>query len=130
MGEVELETDVQSLVADNKVNVDKVKSVKIKSIALSIIHTDSLPYTFDLLSTVSAKIGKTDASGLIEVAGKNPVPANQLTSLDLEVSDVDLVEYFTKTKIRFNLKGFTNDPITHPFNLKVKLEVQFKGEIL
>jgi len=130
LGEVELETDVQSLVADNKVNVDNLKSVKIKSITLSIADTDSLPYTFNLLSRVSAQIGKTDATALIEVAGKNPVPSDGLSTLDLEVSDVELLDYFKKTKIRFNLKGFTNEPINHPFALKIKMEVQFKGEIL
>ncbi|MFN8152856.1 MAG: hypothetical protein U0Y08_01050 [Bacteroidia bacterium] len=126
----EIETDIQGLVADNGVSIDNLNSIKVKSVTLTIIDSNSTPYTFDLVSKVESKIGRTTDGTLIKFAGKDPVPASALTSLGLDVNDIELLDYFGKTKIKFELNGHTNAAIDHAFQIKVEMTVGFEGEVI
>lgn len=130
LGTFEFETDIQSLVADNGVSIDNLDAVKIKGVTLTINDTNSSPYTFDLLARVNAEIGNLNNANLIEFAKKDPVPSGALNSIDLDVSDIDLLPYFKQTKFKFKLSGFTNGPIDHDFDVKVALKVQMEGEVI
>ncbi len=130
MGTVEIETDVQGLVSDNGVSVDNLNSVKVKGVNLTIIDPNSTPYTFDLTGKIKTEIGNLSGTSLIEFAKKDPVPGGGLNTLDLDVMDVELLGYFKQSKIKFKISGFTNAPVDHSFDLKVKLKVRFEGEVI
>lgn len=126
----EIETDIQSLMSANGLSIDNLSSVKVKSVTLSIIDNDSIPYTFDLVSKMETKIGQTTDGTLIKFAGKDPVPATQLTNLALDVNEIELLDYFKKSKLKFELAGHTNHPITHTFHIQVEMRVSFEGEVI
>lgn len=126
----EIETDIQSLMAANGLNIDNLNSVKVKSVTLSIIDQDSVPYTFDIVSKMETRIGQTTDGTLIKFAGKDPVPATQITNLSLDVNDLELIDYFKKTKLKFELAGHTNAPIDHVFQIQVEMTVGFEGEVI
>lgn len=130
LGEYEVSTNITNLLKDNGASLEHLKSVTVKSINLAIDDTSSTPYSFNLLGKISAKIGNTNSSTLNDFAKKDPVPATGLTSLDLDMFDTDLLGYFKNSNIKFNLSGFTNAPIDHAFKVKVKLRVQFEGDII
>jgi len=130
LGEYSVSTNITNLLKDNGASLEHLKSVKVKAINLAIDDTSGIPYTFNLLSKISAKIGNTNSSTLSDFAKKDPVPATGLTSLDLDMFDTDLLGYFKNANIKFNLSGFTNAPIDHAFKVKVKLRVQFEGDII
>lgn len=130
LGETEIETNIQSLADANNVILDKIKSAEIKAITLRISDTLPDPYTFNLISSLTASMGKDGTTALTTVASKNPVPEEGLNTLNLDVNQIELLDYFKSSKIRFNLKGFTKGPVTHPFQLKVKLQVRFEGEVI
>jgi len=130
MGTVEFETDVQGLVSDNGVSTDNLNSVKVKAIKLTINDNNATPYTFDLTTKINAEIGNLAGTSLIEFAKKDPVPTGGLTTLDLDVSDVELLSYFKQTKFKFKLSGFTTAPIDHAFDVKVAMTVKFEGEVI
>ena len=120
LGTVEVETDIQELVSDNGVNVDNLKSIKITGIKLTILDNDPSPYTFDILSKGT----------MIEFAKKDPVPTGGLTTLDLDINNVELLDYLKKTKFKFDINGATTDSIDHSFDVKVELKVKFEGELI
>ncbi|MBK9318931.1 MAG: hypothetical protein IPM91_09025 [Bacteroidetes bacterium] len=91
---------------------------------------NSTPYTFDLTSKINAEIGNLSGTSLIEFAKKDPVPTGGLSTIDLDVSDIELLSYFKQTKFKFKLSGFTTGPIDHAFDVKVKLTVKFEGEVI
>lgn len=126
----EIETDIQGIVSANGVSVDNLNSAKVKSVTLSIIDSDPTPYTFDLLSKVEAKIGRTTDGTLIKFAGKDPVPVSGSASLSLDVNDLELLDYFKKTKLKFELSGHTNAPIEHVVQIQVEMSVKFEGEVI
>lgn len=130
LGDVEIESDIQGLVADNGVGIDNLTSIKVKAVKLEIEDTDSVPYTFDLTTKIKSEISNVAGTSLIEFAGKDPVPTGGLSTLNLDVQDVELINYLKSTKFKFNLSGFTTAPITHAFNVKVTLTTTFKGEVL
>jgi hypothetical protein len=110
--------------------LEHLKSVTVKSINLAIDDSSATPYTFNLVSKINAKIGNTNSSSMIDFAKKDPVPSTGLTAIDLDMFDTDLLGYFRNSNIKFNLSGFTNAPIDHAFKVKVKLRVQFEGDII
>ncbi len=130
LGVTEIETDIQGLVSDNGVSIDNLNSVKVKAIAISIIDTTGTPYTFNLLNKVIAEINNVNNPTLIEFAKKDPVPGGGLTTLNLDVNNIELLPYFKLSKIKFNLSGFTNAPIDHAFDVKVAVTVKFEGEVI
>lgn len=130
LGTVEVETDVQELVSDNGVNVDNLKSIKITGIKLTIIDSDPSPYTFDILSKVNSRVGSTTGGSMIEFAKKDPVPTGGITTIDLDVNSVELLDYLKKTKFKFDINGTTTDSIDHSFDVKVELKVKFEGELI
>ncbi|MBP7167136.1 MAG: hypothetical protein KBB64_05725 [Bacteroidia bacterium] len=130
LGTVEVETDIQELVSDNGVNVDNLKSIKITGIKLTILDNDPSPYTFDILSKVNSRVGSTTGGTMIEFAKKDPVPTGGLTTLDLDINNVELLDYLKKTKFKFDINGATTDSIDHSFDVKVELKVKFEGELI
>jgi hypothetical protein len=130
LGTVEIESDIQELVADNGVNVDNLKSIKVTGIKLTVLDSDPSPYTFDILSKVNSKVGSTTGGTMVEFAKKDPVPSGGLTTIDLDVNDVELLDYLKKTKFKFELNGTTTDSIDHSFEVKVELKVKFEGELI
>lgn len=130
MGTVEIETDIQGLAADNGVSIDNLNSIKIKSVELTISDTNSTPYTFDLTNRIEAEIGNLSGTGLVTMAEKDPVPTGGLSTINLDVADIELLGYFKQTKLKFKLSGFTTGPIDHTFDVKVQLTVTFKGEVI
>ncbi len=130
MGTIEFETDVQGLVADNGVSIDNLNSVKIKAVKLTINDSNSPPYSFDLTSKINAEIGNLSGTSLIEFAKKDPVPTGGLNTIDLDVSDIELLSYFKQSKFKFKLSGFTTAPIDHAFEVKIGLTVKFEGEVI
>ncbi|MBK7887214.1 MAG: hypothetical protein IPJ86_07900 [Bacteroidetes bacterium] len=130
MGTIEFDTDIQGLVSDNGVSIDNLNSVKIKAVTLTMIDSNSTPYTFDLTNKINAEIGNLSGTGLIEFAKKDPVPTGGLNTIDLDVSDVELLSYFKQSKFKFKLSGFTTAPIDHVFEVKIGLTVKFEGEVI
>ncbi|MBL7923450.1 MAG: hypothetical protein JNL88_04545 [Bacteroidia bacterium] len=130
LGTMEIETDVQGLMSDNGVSVDNLNSVKVKAVNLSIEDSHATPYTFDLLGKIVTEISNTAGSSMKVFAKKDPVPTGGLSTIDLDVQDVELMDYFKLSKIKFNISGFTNGPIEHSFNVKVKMKVKFEGEVI
>lgn len=126
----EIATDIQEIASDNGVSVDKLKSVKLSEVIVTLIDINANPYTFDLLDRIETKIGKTTDSTLVMLAGKNPVPDGGVTEFKMDVNNVELLDYFKNTRLRFQLSGFTNDSIQHAFNLKVELKIAVKGEVI
>ncbi|HOS49548.1 MAG TPA: hypothetical protein PLG57_12965 [Bacteroidia bacterium] len=130
LGEYEVSTNITNLLKDNGASLEHLKSVTVKSINLAIDDSSATPYTFNLVSKINAKIGNTNSSSMIDFAKKDPVPSTGLTAIDLDMFDTDLLGYFRNSNIKFNLSGFTNAPIDHAFKVKVKLRVQFEGDII
>lgn len=130
LGVLEIESDIQGLVSGQGVGVDNLKSIKVTAVKLEIEDTDPNPYTFDLTTKIKSEISNVAGTSLIEFAGKDPVPTGGLTELNLDVQDVELINYIKQTKFKFNLSGFTTAPIDHSFNVKITMTAQFKGEIL
>lgn len=126
----EIETDIQEIAADNGVNTDNLKSVKVSEVIVTLIDNDPAPYTFDLIDRIESKIGKTTDGTLIKFAGKDPVPDGGSTEFKLDVNNIELVDYFKNTKLKFQLSGFTNDTINHSFTLKVEMKIKVEGELI
>ena len=130
LGTMEVETDIQSLMSENKMNIDNLNSVKVSAIKLTINDVNSTPYSFNLLSKIKAEIGSVNGTSMIQFAQKDPVPTGGLNSIDLDVAGTDLLPYFKLTKFKFNLSGFTNGPIDHAFEVKVLMKVKFEGQVI
>lgn len=130
LGVIEIESDIQGLVSGQGVGVDNLKSIKVTAVKLEIEDTNPNPYTFDLTTRIKSEMSNLAGTSLIEFAGKDPVPTGGLTALNLDVQDVELINYFKQTKFKFNLSGFTTAPIDHSFNVKITMTAQFKGDIL
>ena len=130
LGVLEIESDIQGLVSGEGVGVDNLKSIKVTAIKLEIEDTDSIPYTFDLVTKIKSEISNLAGTSFIEFAGKDPVPTGGLSEIFLNVQDVELINYFKQTKFKVKLKGFTTGPIDHSFNVKLTMSATFKGEIL
>lgn len=130
LGILEIESDIQGLVSGQGVGIDNLKSIKVTAIKLEIEDTNPNPYTFDLTTRIKGEMSNLAGTSLIEFAGKDPVPTGGLTELNLDVQDVELINYFKQTKFKFNLSGFTTAPIDHSFNVKITMRAQFKGDIL
>jgi len=130
LGTYEIETDIQGLVSDNGVGIDNLTSIKVTAIQLEIEDTDSAAYTFDLTTKIKGEISNIAGTSMIEFAAKDPIPSLGSSSINLDVKDVELVNYFKATKLKCKLSGFTSATIDHSFNLKVTLSTTFKGELL
>jgi hypothetical protein len=132
LGDYAFNTELLNILADNGVTLENLESVTVTAVELSIEDTSTLamPYTFDLLGKIQSRIGKAGSSSLTDIAKKDPVPAQGLTTLALDVTPVNLLDYFKASTLKFDLSGSTTAPIQHPFALNAKVTVQFKGEFI
>lgn len=130
LGEYEVSTNITNLLKDNGASIEHLKSVKVTAINLSIADTNATPATFNIVNKINAKIGNLSGTTMIDFAKKDPVPATGLSALDLVMFDTELLNYFKNADFKFSLAGFTNAPIDHAFQLKVKLTVKFEGDIV
>lgn len=126
----EIETDIQEIASDNGINTDNIKSVTVSEVIVTLIDNAPAPYTFDLLDRIESKIGKTTDGTLIKFAGKDPVPDGGSTEFKMDVNNIELVDYFKNTRLKFQLSGFTNDSIEHAFTLKVEMKITVEGELI
>ncbi len=126
----EIETDIQGIASANGISIDNLNSAKVKSVTLTLIDNNPTPYTFDLLSKVESKIGRTTDGTLITFAKKDLIPSTGLSNLSLDVNDLELLDYFKKTKLKFELSGHTNAPIDQVFQIQVEMSVRFEGEVI
>jgi len=132
LGDYAFNTVLQNILNNNGVTLENLESVTVTAVELSIEDTSTLavPYTFDLLGKIQSRIGKSGSSTLTDIAKKDPVPAQGLTTLALDVTPVNLLDYFKASTVNFDLSGSTTAPIQHPFALNAKVTVQFKGEFI
>ncbi|RYE25813.1 MAG: hypothetical protein EOP51_02805 [Sphingobacteriales bacterium] len=99
---IDVQTNVQQTLKDNNTSSDKVTSVKLSKMSVSVIEPANEP--FDYMDTINVYIA---ADGLEEklMAHKNGVPKN-LTTVDLDCnSDIEIKEYFLKPSLRIRFGG-------------------------
>ncbi len=123
----EFETNSASAFEENNTPVDKIESITLTSLSLLIKSPDGANFNF--LEDISFKIG---AQGLeLELlAFINDVPENNLTTLNLTTTEVDIQEYVKKEKIYLNIELLTDQPTDSKINLEVKMKFKVKAKVV
>lgn len=97
-------TGIKQLASDYNTSADKLVSVKVDSVSLMMLMPTG--QNLDFLNNIEVRIG---ADGLSEtsIARKKPVPKG-LTTLLLDVDNVNLKDYFLKDSLRVRIVADMN----------------------
>jgi hypothetical protein len=123
----DMNTNIKETVEANDSRIDKLESVKIKSITLLV--TSPSGKTFSFLKDAEIYLG---ADGMPEVliAVKQNIPNSVGSELQLDVTDTELLNYIKKDKITFRANVTTDEVLTQNVNIKAKTVFLLDAKIL
>ena len=119
--------DLDATLNAYKVKKDKIKSIKAKTINVSI-EPGQIVTNFDAVSAIDARLY---ASGIGEgvVASKNPIPAGT-TSMELATNSTDFANYLKSGNVAFRAFLNLTAPIPAPTTIRVKVKFIVVGDVL
>ncbi|MBM1104789.1 hypothetical protein JQC67_01440 [Aurantibacter crassamenti] len=120
------ETNSESKFESNDTRKDLIEEIKLTELQLVITSPDDTDFSF--LESIEVYI---DADGLdeIKIASKYEVPESGST-LDLDVSDVDLKEYIKKDSYNLRLNTVTDEAMSQDHDINVKSTFFVDAKIL
>ncbi|MDZ4758382.1 MAG: hypothetical protein SGJ10_09615 [Bacteroidota bacterium] len=122
-----LDYNLDSLAKANSISLSQIKSIKLAEVRLDII--DQNGSTFDLVSWAEAYC-KVDNQAEIKIASKNPIPADHVRTIMLDVVPQELVTYLKSSSAQFRLSGRTNAPIVNPIQMRATVRLNVVGELI
>lgn len=120
-----VDVDLDKIAADNGVDANKYKSLKIQS--AKVISTNGK--TYDEFESVKIAV-MADGLSKKTVFLKNPVPTGQSSiNLDVDPND-DLLPYFKGTNLVVEFEGVSKSMIAEDINTKVELTYKLEVEVI
>ncbi len=120
------ETNSESTFESNDTRKDLIEEIKLTKLQLKIASPNDADFSF--LESIEVYIS---AEGLSEVkiASKTSIPET-VTSLDLDVVDVDLKDYIKKDSYKLRLNTVTDEAITRDHEIDIKSTFFVDAKIL
>lgn len=115
--------DLDSLAKKNGTSISKLKSVKVKSLTISIIDPTSV--NFDNVDSCSVEVENPGKANKVKLASLKNL-AKGVTSVNLTPVDVNILEYAKEKQLILTAKISTNKGVTQ----KTKLKVTIIGEAI
>jgi len=117
-------TDISNFAAQNNFNLNRIKSAKIKICNINILDSSiSNPVTFGMIDYVSAKLTGVGLDTL-EIGSRNITAGSNLTSITLDLMNVDVLPYIKADSFNYIISGSTNAPIPHKVPMSANLSFE------
>ena len=117
-------TDITNFAAQNNFNLNNIKSAKIKLCNINILDSSLVnPVTFGVIDYVSAKLTGVGLDTL-EIGSRNITPGSNLTSITLDLTNVDVLPYIKADSFNYIISGSTNAPIPHKVPMSANLSFE------
>ncbi len=121
-------TNLDSLLAANKVNKDKIKSIKLKSLVVTVLDGDA-DNNFRLLESIKGQISK-DGGSFVDVGGITGNPDTESYELTIPVNtQTEYKDYLSGSTFTFKVSGLTRSPVTKAMVVKAKLEFDLEATL-
>ena len=119
-----INTDISNFAASNNFNLNRIKSAKIKLCNINILDSSlTNPVTFGMIDYVSAKLTGVGLDTL-EIGSRNITPGSNLTSITLDLMNVDVLPYIKADSFNYIISGSTNAPIPHKVPMSANLSFE------
>lgn len=121
-------TDIQAALQQNGIQLDKIKSIKVKGARLNV--TTPANGNFNEYTSAEAYIAKSDGTGSVKIGSKSPIPQN-VNELSLDMNtDADFVSYFKASEFSFSAKFTRNAVPADEKKVKASLDLEVLYQIL
>ena len=130
-----LELGIFALGADNDIfseydtSKDLIDKATLKNIQLSINDNSNNNQNFDFLTDIEIYLLADDLPTL-RVAWKNDLQNSGENSFELEHLSDNLVEYFKKDKVKIKIMAKTDEVLSQPITVDVKVSVYMNAQLL
>lgn len=125
--DVVMQYDLDATLNAYKVKKDKIKSIKAKTINVSI-EPGQMVTNFDAVSSFEARIFNAGIGNAV-IASKNPVPAGT-SSMELASTSTDFANYIKTGNVAFRALLNLTGPIPTPTTIRVKVKFTVVGDVL
>ena len=122
----DVETNSESRFESNDTRKDLIEEIKLTKLQLVITSPSGADFSF--LESIEVFIS-ADGLDELKIASKVEVPQD-VTTLDLEVSDADLKEFIKKDSYSLRLNSVTDEAISQDYELDVKSTFFVDAKIL
>jgi hypothetical protein len=123
----DMNTNIQETLSANDSRVDKLESVKIKSIILQV--TSPSGKTFSFLKNAEIYLGAESLPEVL-IAVKQNIPNSVGSELQLDITDTELLNYIKKDKITFRANVTTDEVLPQNVSVKAKTVFTLDAKIL
>ena len=123
---VAIDVDLRQIASDNGTDLDKIKSLKLKTAAVT--STNGINY--DEFSSMKISI-EADGQPKKLILTKDPVNGAGATSINIDVDpSLDLAPYFKSTNIKLHFEGATSSATPSDNITRVDLTYAIEAELL